>query len=138
MIFLNTDLVLASPDRDALVALVGAFEAHAIPALHDIHAHVDGTWLVAVDPLAFEDGDSHPDSTIDALLTVVETLAPSLRAHWERCTTREFDMGFEATAARGNAPVSHAIVQRVAAVGASLRVTIYPTDGSVSTGPTAP
>jgi hypothetical protein len=62
------------------------------------------------------------------MIAVVESLAESLRAVWAGCTLREFNIGYDC----GDRPwafeqgLSTGLLGRIAAVGASLRITLYP------------
>lgn len=120
--YLNTDLELAS--NEDLAELAELFSARGLFALH-VGAIESGVWRAA-----FETEEQHVDSesTIEALLDVIEGLEPEHRAVWNRCTRRELDVGYDC----GNGPevfsqtLSGALLARVARVGASLRITLYP------------
>ncbi len=62
-------------------------------------------------------------------LSLLETLPPALRAIWDRGRSRVFDYGFESGAA-GTAACEHLLdaecLRRIAALGAGLRITMYP------------
>jgi hypothetical protein len=68
------------------------------------------------------------DGTINDLCSLIENLSPAARKVWDGCCTRRFDIGYESgTAPRSfSSEVRAATVQRVAALGGSLVVTIYP------------
>jgi hypothetical protein len=118
----NTDLDLTSTDD--LTALAAAFETADIPPLHVTHGE-DGRWYAT-----FEAREAHtlPEPNIAAMLSVVDGLAPPLRAVWEGCSLREFNIGYicglEPWAF--NQGLSAELLGRLAAAGASLRFTLYP------------
>jgi len=120
--YLNTDMDLASPED--LTGLAEAFKAKGIFPLHVTQGE-DGLWYAR-----FEAGENYdqPETSIAAMLTVVESLNEPLRAIWSRCTRREFNMGYDC----GSEPwafeqgLSNALLGRMAALGASLRLTLYP------------
>lgn len=62
------------------------------------------------------------------MLAVVDALAGPLRAVWDGCTRREFNIGYDCGAEPWafNQALSAALLGRMAAAGALLRVTIYP------------
>ena len=120
--YLNTDLDLTSAGD--LTALAAAFEAQGMLPLH-VARGGDGLWRAT-----FETGEQHeePEPNIAAMLAVVESLAEPLLAAWAGCTRREFDIGYDC----GSTPwafhqgLSGELLGRVAAAGASLRITLYP------------
>jgi hypothetical protein len=120
--YLNTDLDLTSADD--LTALAAVFEAQRLPHL-DVTRRADGLWHAR-----FETGEQHeePEPNITAMIAVVDSLAESLRAVWTGCTLREFNIGYDC----GGMPrafdqgLSTGLLARIAAAGASLRITLYP------------
>lgn len=117
--YLNTDLDLTSPDD--LTELVAAFEAAGVNALHVTYG--DGYATLETDTQYEE-----PEPNIAAMVAVIETLQEPLRSVWSRCTLREFNIGFDCGAEPWafNQGLSSELLGRIAAVGASLRVTLYP------------
>jgi hypothetical protein len=71
---------------------------------------------------------TEPEPNIATVLAAVESLAPPLRAVWSGCSLREFNIGYDC----GREPwafnqgLSAEVLGRIAAVGASLRWTLYP------------
>src|SRR5215204_4078660 len=120
--YLNTDLDPTS-DQD-LTALAAAFEVSGVAAL-DVTQGDDGLWYAA-----FETADQHaePEPNIAAMLAVAESLPAPLRIIWDGCTRREFNLGYDCGAEPWafNQGLSASLMGRMAAVGASLRVTLYP------------
>lgn len=68
-----------------------------------------------------------PESQIVAMLAIIETLDPPFRSAWGGCSVRVFDIGYDC----GREPffirqeLSTGTLARLAAVGATLRVTLY-------------
>jgi hypothetical protein len=120
--YLNTDLDLVS-EHD-LTALAAAFEAGEFWTLRTTLGD-DGLWYAT-----FETDEQYdaPEPNIAAMLSVIESLARPLRSTWDNCRFREFNMGYDC----GDEPwafnqgLSAALLGRIAAVGASLRLTLYP------------
>lgn len=120
--YLNTDLDLVS--QQDLRPLTDAFEAGGVSPLH-VAAADDGRWSATLET---DEQFAEPEQTIAVMLTVIEALTPVLRQCWDRCELREFNMGYDC----GDEPwafsqgLSNRLLTRVAAVGATLRMTIYP------------
>ncbi|MBI3409074.1 MAG: hypothetical protein HY040_12060 [Planctomycetes bacterium] len=120
--YLNTDLDLISPND--LTALAAAFDSRHVFALHVIRGE-DGFWHAT-----FETGDSHaePELNIAAMVAVIESFGKRHRTVWQHCTQREFNIGYDC----GTEPwafsqgLSCGLLARMAAIGASLRFTLYP------------
>ena len=87
-----------------------------------------GQWQAILEQFS-EDGNTPeaPEASLDLLLEAIEALPPDLRAEWDRCELRAFDMGFNARLHpfSWQTPLSAETVRRAAAVGASFGVTIY-------------
>lgn len=120
--YLNTDLDLTSVDD--LTALATAFEAAGVRPLHVTHGE-DRLWYAI-----FETRNQHaePEANISAMLDVVEKLTPPLRSLWANCLRREFNIGYDCGLEPWafNQALSAELLGRMAAAGASLRVTLYP------------
>lgn len=120
--YLNTDLDLRCTED--LTELAGEFESRGVYSL-DVYPDDDGLWYARL-----ETNVQHvePESNIAAILTVVESLASPLRLVWNRCELREFNLGYDCGAEPWafNQGLSAALLSRMAAVNASLRVTLYP------------
>jgi hypothetical protein len=120
--YLNTDLDLSS-SKD-LTELAAAFETAGVFPLHVTH-HEDGLWYAT-----FETDDEHdqPEPNIAAMVTVAETLQEPLRSVWSGCARREFNIGYGCGAEPWafNQGLSSRLLGRIATVGASLRITLYP------------
>ena len=121
--YLNTDLDLIS-EAD-LTQLAAAFEAGGVDPLSDPRLGDDGQWW-----LTFETSEQYtePDPNIAAILNVVEALNPDLRVIWNRCSRREFNIGYDCGLEPWayNQALSPEVLGRMAAAGASMRITLYP------------
>src|SRR6516162_11734759 len=93
-------------------------------ALHVRHGE-DGLWYAT-----FETEKPHdkPEPDIGEMVTAAEALQAPLRGVWWRCTRREFNIGYDCGTEPWafNQGLSNELLGRMAAVGASLRVTLYP------------
>jgi hypothetical protein len=120
--YLNTDLDLTSPED--LTGLAAVFESRGIFALHVTHCE-DGRWIAT-----FETDEQHtePETNIAAIINVVESLDEPHRATWFGCTRRELNIGYDCGAEpwEFNQGLSSSLLGRIAAVGGSLRLTLYP------------
>ena len=134
----NTDLVLQS-DAD-VTGLVAELTTRRLPFV-DVSRGDNGRWYVRfeVDAQLPE-----PETVIALMLDAVESLSPPLRAVWDGCSPREFDIGYDC----GEEPwafnqgLSAGLLRRVAAAGASIRITLYrwtgdddPACGAADAGP---
>jgi hypothetical protein len=120
--YLDTDLDLTSPYE--LTALAATLKSRGVWPLH-VTRGADGIWCAR-----FETHDQYtePESNIAAMLAVVESLGEPHRADWQGCTQREFNIGYDCGVEPWafNQGLSCSLLGRVAAVGASLRWTLYP------------
>ena len=120
--YLNTDLYLISSDD--LTPLAEIFKARGIFSLQLARGE-DGLWYAN-----FEWNDEHgpPESAIADMIAVVESFGDLERRIWSGCTRCEFDIGYDC----GDKPwafnqgLSTQLLGRMAAAGASLRITLYP------------
>lgn len=68
------------------------------------------------------------DARVRDFIGLISQLPPALRALWDGCRSRVFDIGFDA----GTSPwpfrqtIAEATAQAISSVGAALRITIYP------------
>lgn len=127
--YLNTDLDLVC--QQDLTELARAFEVSGCSPLH-VALGDDQKWYAT-----FETDEQHaePELSIAQMLTVIESLAEPFHSVWMKCTRREFNIGYDC----GEKPwafnqgLSAGLLGRLAAVGASLRITLYPDrDGTSS------
>lgn len=119
----NTDLDLTSADD--LTELAAQLEARGLALMRRVIRLNDGQWFCGFS----WGGDwyDEPEPNIAVMLAVIEALDPPLRSAWAGCSLRVFDIGYDC----GREPfafhqeLSAAILMRLAAVGATLRITLY-------------
>ncbi len=131
--YLNTDLDLTSSHD--LAALAASFKTHGLQSLH-VTRGADGLWYAT-----FEDSkqDDQPEPSIAAMLAAIEALAEPLREVWSGCMLREFNLGYDCGARPWafNQGLSRQLLGRMAAAGASLRITLYPPERERTAEPRA-
>ena len=68
------------------------------------------------------------DETINSFCSLVENLPEEVREIWDGCCSRIIDVGYESGTSPQNfrSEIRAHTIQRVAAVGASIVITIYP------------
>ena len=131
----TTDFDLTSPDEPT--ALSAALANRGFDLARAIMQYSDGVWFCGFAWCGSDVGYDNPESEIADALSAIESLDPLVRAAWDGCSFRLFDMAFDC----GVEPdyfrqdLSAAILVRLAAVGATLRITLYP---DRETGPAAP
>ena len=118
--YLNTDLDLVCDTDPALLA--SELESRGL------WVHVtpgdDGQWYL----LCEDSNDTEPESNINKFLDAVDSLSEEGRAIWERCSKREFNVGYDC----GDEPwsfnqgLSNETLRRMAACGSTFRLTLYP------------
>lgn len=120
--YLNTDLDLVAK-RD-LRPLARALRRLGLHALY-CGKREDGCWFAVLET---DEQFDTPAPNVDAMLGAIEALDAKARALWSSCEAREFHLGFEC----GDEPrpfslaLPAATLERAAAVGASVRITLYP------------
>ncbi len=126
--FLNVDLDIESAaDLRPLAA-----ELEAVCVI--LHAGTTGSGrnrlsVVRLESLECDSADG-PDAVIHDLCRVIEALSPAGRALWYSATVRQFDVGYDAQPGH---PAARFVLRpdtigRVARLGATLAVTVYPPD----------
>lgn len=122
--YCNTDLELMSSHD--LTALAAALTLRGVEPLHGVSRIDDTSWQTWFETMpTFH---TEPEPNIAAMLDAVESLPPELRADWDGCTTRIFNLGYDC----GDEPwafnqsLSAGLLARIAAAGASLTITLYP------------
>ncbi len=120
--YLNTDLDLTSVGD--LTGLAAVFDSHGALLL-DVTQWEDGLWHATFEIL---DQQTEPELNITAMVTVVESLSEPHVSVWRNCTLREFNIGYDCGAEPWafNQGLSSELMGRMAAIGASLRFTLYP------------
>lgn len=120
--YLNTDLDLSSAVD--ITELTNAFECGGVSPLH-VTLGADGLWYSSLET----DHQYHePEGNIAHMVSVIEQLAEPHLSVWRSCTLCEFNIGYDCGLEPWafNQGLSHELLARIAAVGASLRVTLYP------------
>lgn len=120
--YLNTDLDLVAADDLSLLA--NTFEQNTMFCLH-VEQREDGLWYAS-----FETNQTfaEPGQNIAEMLTTIESLGEPEISTWSACMVREFNIGYEC----GDEPwafnqvITDQTLERIAEVGASLRITLYP------------
>lgn len=118
--YLNTDLEIQS--KGNLSKIVEGFGADVLVHHHgEIRGYQHASFSIA-------GGSSDADATIDFFCTLVECLPKDVREVWDGCCSRIFDIGYESGTSPQNfqSVIRAATIQRVAKIGASVVVTIYP------------
>jgi hypothetical protein len=120
--YLNTDLDL-SATKD-LRPLAAAFESQGVFPLH-VKQGENGSWYATLET---EEQYEDPESSIAAMLSVIEKFDEPERNVWQSLKLREFNIGYDCGIEPWafNQGLSNALLQRIAEVGASVRVTLYP------------
>ncbi len=122
--YLNTDLVLNAPYD-----------------LTPLTIALDGLGVFTMSVVQYDDGNCHTsheiksevhpyesETTILLLLDAIEALDGEAKELWDKCATRELNIGYDC----GDEPWAfnqgwaNSTLRRIASVGASLRITLYP------------
>jgi hypothetical protein len=124
----NVDLELESASNLAPLAEYFADRAHVL-----FSGRVEDSFHLALETLCV--GCTEPllptldaDACIQDFIALISQLPPSLRALWDGCSSRVFDVGFDA----GTAPMpfrqilTENTLTAVSSVRAAVRITIYP------------
>ncbi len=120
--YLNTDLDLRSPAD--LTALAAIFKERGVGPLH-VTCGEDGLWYATFETSNL---NSEPERDIAVMIAAIESLEEPHRSIWFGCSLREFNIGYDCGPEPWafNQGISCALLGRMAAVGASLRLTLYP------------
>ena len=118
--YLNVDMLLRS--RDDLTPIVNEFGEDVIVLTNDKHGEFHYAY--------FEIAGSHagPNEDIEFFCSLIESLEEEAQRLWENSFYRIFDIGYESGTSNNSysSDLRESVVKRVAAVNASIRVTIYP------------
>ena len=119
--YLNTDLDLESVSD--LTALTATLSVAGVDALRSARED-NGVWYATFEVLNADE----PEPNIAEMLTVIETLPPELKNIWDECRSRVFNIGYECGLEPWafNQTLSQSLLARIASVGASLKITLYP------------
>jgi len=118
--YLNTDLEIES--KSDLSRIVEEFGEDVLVLHHgEIRGYQHASFSIA-------GGSTDADSTINSLCTLIEQLPADVREIWDGCCSRIFDIGYESGTSPQNfrSEIRAATIQRVAKIGASVVITIYP------------
>ena len=120
--YCDTDLDLTSAED--LTALASVLEAKGVFPLH-VGCGDDGLWYATFET---DNCFDEPDPNIADFITAIESLTEPMRSIWSRCKQREFNFGYECGAEPRSfhQELSSALLGRIAAIGGSLGITIYP------------
>lgn len=119
--YLNTDLEIES--KDDISRIVEEF-GEDVPVLH--HGEIRGYQHASFE---IAGGLSMvADEAIDSFCLLVENLPKEVREIWDGCCSRILDIGYQSGATSPNyrSEIRASIIQRVADIGASIVITIYP------------
>jgi hypothetical protein len=118
--YLNTDLDIES--KQDLSGIIEEFGADVF-VLH--HGEIRGYQHAAFEVAGTRDG---ADGTINFFCMLVEALPKEAREIWDGCCSRVLDIGYESGTSPRNfrSEIRPSTIQRVAAIGASIVITIYP------------
>lgn len=126
--YLNTDLDLVA-EHD-LAALATALDSRGVFPLHVTQGD-NRMWYARLET---EEQYTQPEPNIIALLSVIESLDDRTLELLSACTSREFNIGYDC----GDEPwafnnqLTSETLARMAALGISLRITLYPAEASTS------
>ena len=75
----------------------------------------------------------HPSEALDHLLRIVEGLREEARSHWDCCSSRRFDLGYQCLDERfaSRWQIKAPLLRRLSKVNGDLVVTIYRSDDKV-------
>ena len=128
--YLNTDLEIESKsDLSKVVADFG----EDVSVLH--HGEMRGYQLACFE---IPGTSMDADAVINSFCTLVEEFPKEVREIWDGCCSRVFDVGYECGASPQNfrSEIRASTIQRVADIGGSIAITIYPeTQESSSVNP---
>ncbi|PQO30425.1 hypothetical protein DTL21_24025 [Bremerella cremea] len=118
----NTDLDLVS--RDDLSDLAVALEKGGISPLH-VTPSPNGFWYATFET---DKQYTEPNPNILQMLDVINSLTESVQSLWATCIKREFNIGYDCGTDPWafNQGLSTELLRRLAEVGASIRITLYP------------
>jgi hypothetical protein len=124
--YLNTDLEIES--KSDLSKIVEEFGEDVL-VLH--HGEIRGYQHASFE---IPGGSTDADATINCFCSLVEGLPGEVRETWDGCCSRVFDIGYESGTSPQNfrSEIRASTIQRIAKIGASLVITIYPETDKVA------
>ena len=124
MIYLNTDLDVESTEN--ISELVKFLKDKGIRPLHFDETIPDEV----LEKVIFETDETQhtePEANIAEMLAAIESLPFSLRSVWDRCTLKEFNVGYDCSKKWAfYQSFSAALLRRIVTAGATLGFTYYP------------
>ena len=126
--YLNTDLDIES--KSDLSRIVEEFGDDVI-VLH--HGEIRGYQRASFE-IAGNSTDA--DAVMNSFCTLVEELPKEVREIWDGCVSRVFDIGYESGTSPQNfrSEIRASTIERIARIGASIAITIYPETGDFAPG----
>ncbi|MCY7348157.1 MAG: hypothetical protein LH614_18350, partial [Pyrinomonadaceae bacterium] len=127
ILFANVDLDIES--NEDLQYLINCFGDEVDVLHHDQLENGNNFAVLEFHLNAVEAGiKGEPDITISAFCSLIENLPLESQKTWNNCLEKRFNIGFESgnTEKRFNAEIKPETVKRVAGIGASIVITIYP------------
>jgi len=122
--YLNTDLDLVA--ESDLAPLARALESRGVFPL-SVTRGDDGLWYSRLEVNICGESDE-PETTLRTMLDAIEALDRDVKNQWDKCQQREFNIGYDC----GDEPwafnngLSNSTLSRIASLGATLRITLYP------------
>jgi len=118
--YLNTDLEIES--KNDLSRVVHEFGDDVIVLYHgEMRGYQHASFEIAAN-------SAGADETINSFCALVENLPEEVREIWDGCCSRVIDLGYESGTSPQNfrSEIRAPTIRRVAAIGASIVITIYP------------
>ena|SRR2546421_12536191 len=118
--YLNTDLEIESKSDVSKIV-----EHFGEDVLVHHHGEISGYQHASFSVVG---GSSDANGTINFFCDLIESLPNEVREIWDGCCSRGFDVGYESGAAPQNfrSEIRASTISRVANLGASVAITIYP------------
>ena len=125
--YLNTDLELESATD--LMPIIKAFGDDA----YNLHNGGRRGHFLATFEVVGLVGDS-PDSVIQHFCMLIDAFDDKEKAIWDGCYRRTFDIGYEGGSTHNSYTdeIRAETLQRISALDVSLRITVYPMDGTTA------
>jgi hypothetical protein len=121
--FLNVDLVVDSEEN---------LQPIADELAENIFVMFNGEWQNNLNRLSVCLKESHEKTAneiVSDFCSLLENLSASSKWIWDKCHSKKFDVGFESGNIVGlETEIQAKTVERIAKLGASILVTIYPND----------
>jgi hypothetical protein len=120
--YLNTDLEIES--KSDLSQIVEEFGDEVVVLYHgEMRGYQHASFEIAGSAITIS-----PDDIVNSFCVLVEELSKEAREIWDGCNSRVFDIGYESGTTPQNyrSEIRGGTIQRVAKIGASIVITIYP------------